>query len=80
MDSFVIHVITFVWIAGKRIQEIVSIVSCTTLFVLNGVALAARAEVGHLPTILVAAFFGILAADFLSGYKITFVYFYYVFS
>ncbi|ODN01846.1 Transmembrane protein [Orchesella cincta] len=52
---------------GKRAQEIVSIVLCTTLFILNGVTLISRVEIAHLPTILVAAFFGILAADFLSG-------------
>ncbi len=44
-----------------------SILLCTTMFVLNGVVLIGKAEIGHLPTILVAAFFGILTADFLSG-------------
>lgn len=57
----------FVGFPGKRIQEGVSILLCTTMFVLNGVVLIGKAEIGHLPTILVAAFFGILTADFLSG-------------
>lgn len=52
---------------GKRTQEIVSIVICTSLFIVNGAALLSRVEVAHLPTILFATFFGILTADFLSG-------------
>ncbi|CAL8102052.1 unnamed protein product [Orchesella dallaii] len=52
---------------GKRVQEIVSIVFCTTLLILNGATLISRVEIAHLPTILVAVFFGIVAADFLSG-------------
>lgn len=52
---------------GKRIQEWICVVICLTLMAVNFVFILSHIRLEILSAILVAAFFGILTADFSSG-------------
>lgn len=54
-------------VAGKRIQEWICVVICLTLMAVNFVFILFHIKLERLSAILVAAFFGILTADFSSG-------------
>jgi ubiquitin-conjugating enzyme E2 variant len=53
--------------AGKRAQEVVSVVACTLLLLLNGVLLFYHASLSQYFLIIITGGAGILTADFLSG-------------
>jgi hypothetical protein len=56
---------------GKRLQETFCILVSTVTLTLNGFLLVLRFDAAQTPIIAVAAFLGILTADFLSGYDPT---------
>jgi hypothetical protein len=54
-------------VKGKRVQEILSVWFGSGLFLSNGLLLLSQLHLAILPGVLLAAFSGILLADFLSG-------------
>lgn len=52
---------------GKRIQECISVSICVTLTALNTCLIFYHIHLKNIPTIIVAAFCGIISADFASG-------------
>lgn len=52
---------------GKRIQECISVAICLTLMAVNFVFIIFHIKMERLSAIIMAAFFGILTADFCSG-------------
>ncbi|ENN75912.1 hypothetical protein YQE_07554, partial [Dendroctonus ponderosae] len=53
---------------GKRIQECICVAVCLTLMAVNSVFILAHIKIEKLSSIVAAAFFGILTADFCSGF------------
>lgn len=56
-----------VFIAGKRTQECICVGICITLIVVNSIFILVRLRLENLSSIAIAAFCGIVTADFGSG-------------
>ena len=53
---------------GKRLQEQISVLICSCLFLTNAITLFSQLQLYQIPQVILAAAGGILLADFLSGY------------
>lgn len=56
-----------IFIAGKRTQECICVGICITLIIVNSIFILVRLRLENLSSIAIAAFCGIVTADFGSG-------------